>query len=300
MNDSLKVRYIELKSKRECLIELRAELKKIKKELISNSLAESNRQDQVLELERKLNRNFIRKLFSKESDQRLSDELALIRMKLAQAKERSQASFERSKEIEVELPNLEDAEAEYDRHILNICAKLPNELDRHKSTKLETLATTRQAAANALRLGKEIDKALEEITEKLWEATQAGFVDIIGIPLLGETLKYSRLDSSKNHLDMIKESIDEYASELEKLRIEVKIPSEINISRAQKFSDYFLDGIIFDSMVHHKINAMMDQYNLLQKRIRTIQESLPDIIRENRAVIDSLQTQVLELANFHN
>jgi hypothetical protein len=298
MDSEIRDRFNELKAKREQLFELRTESKQIKKQLISNSVSESNWNDQISELERKLKKSSFSKFIGRINENALSSELESAKIKLSNAKERSRQSYERSQQIAQKLEELGTIEIDYNNQIKVIGSHLNDESSNRKLQELDNLDAKTTAATSAFELGIEIDKALEEITNKLWQSREAGFIDLIGGGIVVDSLKYSKLKSSKNHLDTIKDSIEKYVLELEKLDINLTTPSETNITGTTKFSDYIFDGIIFDSIVLNKIQTMLDQYNILQKRVKRTQQHLIDIIEDFKRSTESLQAEIIETANF--
>lgn len=186
---------------------------------------------------------------------------------------------------------LSSSEWEYDLLLSQIASEL--ECIRPE---LEETETQRNAAKEAFQQGQSIDRKLEDLTELLWETREAGFLDLLGVPIIGDYLKYKKFKLAKRQISEFQDTLNEYIKELQTNSFELAVPDQPSISSATQFSDYLFDGIAMDGFVLSKIQKSLDAYNRLHKRVQWIQEQLESVIMNLNAELELKHQRIIELA----
>ncbi len=298
MNEETRTKYFDLKQKRDQLFLKHSELERTTKEHRSTSLSLGNYRAQLEEIER-TNNSVWSKIFGKNQPD-FRERKITIREKIVDAETRSLELFDDKKRLNSEIHELTNYEIEYEEHLKLIAKQIDSvETENILCTILE-LENRRSSSKSAYELGATIDNALTEINEKLWESREAGFFDLIGGGFMVSSWKYSKLDSSKNQLEILKEILETYVSHLEKIEINIFIPNQQEISNSLKLNDYIFGGMIWDGMVLKKIETMLSQFSGLQTRVKEIQKQLKEMIPETTANLLKQQHRIIELANLES
>lgn len=281
MNEELRTKYFELKQKQDQLYQSRTSLEQTVKDLRSNALTVGHHRAQLDDLQRqngKANQN----------------ELLKIQEKLKSAELVNQELFDQRTHLTTEIDELSTAELEYDQHLSRIASELDSPEIEGLIPGLERTLTQRNAAMKALQLGKAIDRTLDEVTEQLWETREAGFFDLLGVPIIGDYLKYKKFKAAKKQITELQKPLNDYIAELQTNSFELTLPDKPNLSGSTQFFDYFFDGIVMDGAVLSKVQKSLDAYNRLQKRVQRIQEQLESVIVNLNAELEQQQELVIK------
>jgi len=291
MDIDLKTKYFELKEKRHKLLSAHSKLEVLKKELMSSSLAAGNYQSKVDEIERKI--KSIRYRIWKTIN--LENELIIARQKLDKAEKHKQDFYLQMTQLNVEIDELNKAAFEYENIIICVGETLTHPDTKGLLIKIKALINQRESARQAFENGKQIDRELEEITEKLWESKEAGFLDFLGLPFLGDFLKYKQFKKSTSKIYDLKRTIEAYTDQLSQIEMVLHVPEIPNISGRTQFFDYVFDGMLVDGSVLIKIHRALDDYNLMQRRVRRIQSQLDILIQETNLELQNKLDWIIEV-----
>ncbi|MGK0217371.1 MAG: hypothetical protein ACI9HE_000848 [Planctomycetota bacterium] len=155
------------------------------------------------------------------------------------------------------------------------------ELDERLAAARAEQCEVREAA----RAGELAFECLDGMVQCLEKARGYGTWDLMGGGFLATGLKHSQLDEAREYAAEAQGDLFHFESELADLQIDAEF--QVEIGEFNRFADYLLDGFIFDSIVHSKIQGCLADTVKTQRQVHYLLETL---IKRRTSLEDQLAT----------
>ena len=134
----------------------------------------------------------------------------------------------------------------------------------------------RKEVREAVQAGERALQSLYAAREQLNSAKNWGLFDIFGGGFFASMIKHSKLDGASASLEEARYHLQIFQRELS----DVCIPQElhINVNGFLSFADFFLDGLIADSLVQSRINDAREQVDDAIERVEMLLGDLKSYI----------------------
>lgn len=132
-------------------------------------------------------------------------------------------------------------------------------------------------------------ECLDGMIASLEKARGYGAWDMLGGGFLATGLKHSQLDNARESAAEAQMHLLDFQAELADLRISVEF--QVEIGEFNRFADYLLDGLIFDSIVHSKIQGCLADTQRTQRQVHHILGTLTAKRKTIAQHLEELETQ---------
>lgn len=129
---------------------------------------------------------------------------------------------------------------------------------------------------------KEIDEAVRAADNALYHLNKAndalrsagnwGVLDLLGGGFISSLAKHSKMSDAQSELQMAKNAVQNFKSELMDVNQAVNI--NIDIGDFLTFADFFFDGLVADWLVQSRIRKAQDQIREAITQINAIRQNL--------------------------
>jgi len=170
----------------------------------------------------------------------------------------------------IKLENIDQLEKEW----MDKKEKLLKETNNLDSSYLEILNKRAVIYSNlkeideALVVGKELLKNLNDAKKLLNSAENWGAFDMLGGGIIATSIKHGKMDDANDKIREAQIKLKNFERELKD--VDKFLDCEIEVGGFSNFADYFLDGFIFDSFVQSKILNSLDSVKEVIKSIEKI------------------------------
>jgi hypothetical protein len=141
--------------------------------------------------------------------------------------------------------------------------------------------------------GDEASESLEKVIKSLQSAKGWGVYDMVGGGIFATAVKHSHIGKAKTAMDDAVYELETFQEELKDVQVDWEISLEI--SSFNSFSDYLLDGLIFDWVVQSKINKSLKACQDAKASVTSILRRLDREITAIKATVSDLQIERQEL-----
>ncbi len=124
----------------------------------------------------------------------------------------------------------------------------------------------------AAAAGQLVLDGLAEVVKWLKNAADWGHLDMVGIPL-ATFGKHSHLDSARAAVHKTQQRLQHFHSELRDVRQSLR-GNMVNLDGADKFADYFFDGLMMDLVIQERIDHGRKQAIAMRNRVESLLEAL--------------------------
>lgn len=174
---------------------------------------------------------------------------------------------------------LREKEAEYRKKDSLLAAKLA-ELEQQELG----LVTRRREVEEALGAGRQVLSRLDGALDKLGSAQNWGIWDLVSDGILGDIMKYQRLDEAQRQIEALSDDLRRFHMELEDISWSESF--DLRPGGWLEFADYVFDNIFTDWMVQDRIERSRQDLVELWGRVKNL---LRQLEREFLNIEDTLR-----------
>lgn len=128
--------------------------------------------------------------------------------------------------------------------------------------------------------GKQVLDQIDLIQNKLSRAKTWGFIDLFSDSgLLTTILKHNKLHEAQDSIEVLKEKIKCFNSELQDIKVNEQINS-VMMSKGIIIADWLIDGLVIDVVTLSRISDSQSEINKLKSEVEDVLKKL-DTIKQN-------------------
>lgn len=128
--------------------------------------------------------------------------------------------------------------------------------------------------------GKQVLDQIDLIQNKLSRAKTWGFIDLFSDSgLLTTILKHNKLHEAQDSVEVLKEKIKCFNSELQDIKVNEQINS-VMMSKGIIIADWLIDGLVIDVVTLSRISDSQSEINKLKSEVEGVLKKL-DTIKQN-------------------
>lgn len=128
--------------------------------------------------------------------------------------------------------------------------------------------------------GKQVLDQIDLIQNKLSRAKTWGFIDLFSdSSLLTTILKHNKLHEAQDSVEVLKEKIKCFNSELQDIKVNEQINS-VMMSKGIIIADWLIDGLVIDVVTLSRISDSQSEINKLKSEVESVLKKL-DTIKQN-------------------
>lgn len=145
----------------------------------------------------------------------------------------------------------------------------------------------------AISAGETALASMDEALDRLGSAENWGLWDLVSDGILGDIMKYSRLDEAQAHIEQLKDDLRRYQAEL----ADVALVRDFDVRPGEwmQFADVFFDNIFTDWMVQSHIEKSREALLDVWGQVRGIQRTLERDLQQAESELTALRTERDEL-----
>ena len=216
---------------------------------------------------------FLTMLGSKEERlEKERQELVAAQLKFDQINETVEELKQDVRHLEDDLSGFGDADAEYERVLVEKENYLIENDQGAASQLLELtqqiadLTADRKELNEAAHAGQSALSSVKDIESTLASAANWGTLDMFGGGMLTTMAKHSKMDSAKSEARIAQRKLLQFEEEL--ADADQRLQMSLEISGFSKFADFFFDGLIADWVVQSRINQAKEECSRVVARVK--------------------------------
>lgn len=155
------------------------------------------------------------------------------------------------------------------------------------------LAVRQKELREAISAGETALASMDEALDRLGSAENWGLWDLVSDGILGDIMKYSRLDEAQAHIERLKDDLRCYQAEL----ADVAVVRDLDVRPGgwMQFADVFFDNIFTDWMVQSRIERSREALLDVWGQVRGVQRTLEQGLQQAESELTALRTERDEL-----
>ena len=153
--------------------------------------------------------------------------------------------------------------------------------------------TEKKEISEAILSGEKALEGLRRAIDSLQNAQNWGTFDLVGGGFIATAIKHSKIDEAKSDIIEVQNNLNRFRRELSDTSLSSNENMIVEMDAFTGFADYFFDNLITDWIVQSKINQSLDACHKMQGNISILLERLRKSESETNAKYHNYEQELI-------
>lgn len=193
--------------------------------------------------------------------------------------------------LEGEQVKYQGAAAEFERLYQEKFQLLLAESILELEKQIEESQSRLREVAEAIAVGQEVLRSLEDVLSNLSDAKDWGTWDMFGGGMMTSYVKHSHIDGANENIQRTQSLLRCFRIELADVNTTIVNDFSLHISDFDRFADFFFDNFIVDWFIQNKIKETQERVYTVQSQVAEVMNRLGELRSREDEVCKSLHEE---------